>query len=161
MTRHFSFLLSALLSLALVGCPRTNTASKDDGEPAEATEPADGAASTDGEDEPADGEDDPADGNQPADGEPADGQQTDGEDADGTEDDPSGEPADGEGNSGSEDQPPARKLESIKLAGHEGSVRSLAFSADGKYLATGCGEAATVKIWEVATTEGLRQLRGH
>ena len=46
------------------------------------------------------------------------------------------------------------------LSGHTADVWAVAFSRDGKRLATG-GVDATVQVWEVATGELLRTLSGH
>jgi serine/threonine protein kinase len=46
------------------------------------------------------------------------------------------------------------------LTGHSDSVLSVAYSPDGRYLASGSGDN-TIKIWEVATGKELRTLTGH
>jgi serine/threonine protein kinase len=46
------------------------------------------------------------------------------------------------------------------LTGHSDSVRSVVYSPDGRYLATGSVDK-TIKIWEVATGKQLRTLTGH
>jgi WD40 repeat protein len=46
------------------------------------------------------------------------------------------------------------------LAGHSGGVIALAFSPDGKTLATGSGDK-TISLWDVATGRELAVLRGH
>jgi len=46
------------------------------------------------------------------------------------------------------------------LTGHDGAVRSVAFSADGKTLASGSFDK-TAKVWDVATGQKLATLRGH
>ncbi|KAK4643691.1 hypothetical protein QC761_0070480 [Podospora bellae-mahoneyi] len=46
------------------------------------------------------------------------------------------------------------------LEGHGGSVRSVAFSPDSKWLASGSGDN-TIKIWEVATGSCTQTLEGH
>jgi WD40 repeat protein len=46
------------------------------------------------------------------------------------------------------------------LTGHSGQVYSLAYSPDGRYLASGSKDR-TIKIWEVATGKELRTLTGH
>src|SRR5205823_6511267 len=46
------------------------------------------------------------------------------------------------------------------LAGHSGMVGSLAFSPDGKRLASGSGDR-TVRVWDLASGKELLQLRGH
>ncbi len=53
---------------------------------------------------------------------------------------------------------------SSKLAGHSNEVRSLAFSPDGKLLATAGGnpgQFGEIKIWDVAAGKELRAWRGH
>jgi WD40 repeat protein len=47
-----------------------------------------------------------------------------------------------------------------KLQKHAGSAYSLAFSPDGKMLASGSRDR-TVKLWEVATGNGIATLEGH
>ena len=48
----------------------------------------------------------------------------------------------------------------MALSGHEGDVLSVAFSLDGRYLATGSGDTI-VRIWDVSNGELLRVLKGH
>ena len=44
--------------------------------------------------------------------------------------------------------------------GHDAEVRSVAFSPDGKLLASGSGDN-TVKLWDAATGAEVRTLSGH
>ncbi|MCA2513261.1 MAG: protein kinase, partial [Microcystis sp. M60BS1] len=46
------------------------------------------------------------------------------------------------------------------LTGHSGKVESVAYSPDGRYLASGSSDT-TIKIWQVATGRELRTLTGH
>lgn len=46
------------------------------------------------------------------------------------------------------------------LSGHTGDVVSLAFSADGKQLATGSRDS-TIRLWDVGRKQGTAVLRGH
>ena len=48
-----------------------------------------------------------------------------------------------------------------KFLAHEGLVSALAFSPDGKTLASGAFYEKTVKLWNVATGRPLRTLTGH
>jgi RNA polymerase sigma factor (sigma-70 family) len=47
-----------------------------------------------------------------------------------------------------------------RLAGHQGDALALAFSPDGKRLASG-GEDRTIRLWHTATGKEVRRLRGH
>ena len=53
-----------------------------------------------------------------------------------------------------------RGKELWKLTGHKGSVSSVAFSPDGKLVAT-AGQDRTVKLWEPATGKEVATLTGH
>jgi WD40 repeat protein len=53
---------------------------------------------------------------------------------------------------------PGRKC--APCSGHTDSVLSVAFSPDGRLLASGSGDN-TVKLWDVATGQEVRTLRGH
>jgi WD40 repeat protein len=58
----------------------------------------------------------------------------------------------------------ATKREVAVLEGHQGPVRSLAFSADGKLLATGggqCAQSGEVRIWSVDSRQTIATIRGH
>ena len=46
------------------------------------------------------------------------------------------------------------------LRGHEGWVRSVAFSLDGKRIVSG-GADNTIKVWDISTSENLLTLSGH
>jgi WD40 repeat protein len=46
------------------------------------------------------------------------------------------------------------------LEGHEGYVRSVAFSPDGKHIVSGSSDC-TVRVWNAVTFEHLAQLEGH
>jgi WD40 repeat protein len=47
----------------------------------------------------------------------------------------------------------------LTLSGHQASLQALAFSPDGRFLATGSKDT-TVKIWEVATGQEMQTLFG-
>jgi WD40 repeat protein len=47
-----------------------------------------------------------------------------------------------------------------RLSGHDGAIAALAFSADGRLLAS-AGADGTVQLWDPAAGRAVRQLRGH
>ena len=55
---------------------------------------------------------------------------------------------------------PQTGAELAQLAGHHNFVVKLAFSADGRLLASG-GFDSTIKLWDVSTGQELRTLKGH
>jgi WD40 repeat protein len=48
----------------------------------------------------------------------------------------------------------------VTLVGHSSGIRGVAYSADGKRLAT-CGDDQTIRIWDTTTWKTLHILRGH
>lgn len=48
----------------------------------------------------------------------------------------------------------------LETVGHRGTVRSVAYSPDGRLLATGCGDGV-VRIWDVAAEKVVRGMLGH
>jgi WD40 repeat protein len=52
------------------------------------------------------------------------------------------------------------KPELVAQAGHSGFLKAVAFSHDGRLIATG-GEDKSVKVWELASGRELRSLSGH
>ncbi|MEZ5426935.1 MAG: caspase family protein [Pyrinomonadaceae bacterium] len=55
----------------------------------------------------------------------------------------------------------AQKAELIVQTGHSNVVHSIAFSRDGRFLASAGGQDETVKIWDAAGGQELRTLKGH
>ncbi len=55
---------------------------------------------------------------------------------------------------------PDMKLEYIRLAGHDGPVRSVGFSPNGKLVLSG-SEDNSIRLWDVAAGEEIKALRGH
>jgi WD40 repeat protein len=44
--------------------------------------------------------------------------------------------------------------------GHEGTIWSVAFSPDGKTIAS-CGEDKTIKLWDIETGTCVKTMKGH
>ena len=56
--------------------------------------------------------------------------------------------------------PAAAAQEPLTLKGHAGWVGAVAFSPDGKTLATGSADK-TIRLWDAATGKELKPLKGH
>lgn len=57
-------------------------------------------------------------------------------------------------------QEPVYKLETVIQRGHRAAVRCVAYSPDGKFIATGSRDNS-IKLWEVATGREIRTFLGH
>jgi WD40 repeat protein/serine/threonine protein kinase len=55
---------------------------------------------------------------------------------------------------------PDEKLNFIRMAGHDGAVRSVAFSPNDKLVVSG-SEDNSLRVWDVATGGAFKALRGH
>jgi WD40 repeat protein/serine/threonine protein kinase len=55
---------------------------------------------------------------------------------------------------------PERQSKSVRLAGHDGPVRSVAFSPNGQLVVSG-SEDNSIRVWDVAAAKGVKTLRGH
>ena len=55
---------------------------------------------------------------------------------------------------------PDAKLNYLRLAGHDGPVRSVTFSPNGQLVLSG-SEDNTIRIWDVAAGKAVTALRGH
>lgn len=47
-----------------------------------------------------------------------------------------------------------------QLNGHTDAIASVAYSPDGKYIASGSNDK-TIRIWEAQTGEEIKELNGH
>ncbi len=52
------------------------------------------------------------------------------------------------------------EMPAMTLRGHSGGLRGVAYSRDGKRLAT-CGDDQTIRVWDTKTGKTLHTLRGH
>jgi WD40 repeat protein len=55
---------------------------------------------------------------------------------------------------------PEQQSKFVRLAGHDGPVRSVAFSPNGELVVSG-SEDNSIRVWDVATGKGVKALRGH
>lgn len=58
------------------------------------------------------------------------------------------------------DGKPDAKINATRMTGHDGPVRSVAFSPNGQ-LVLSSGEDNTVRVWDAASGKSVRALRGH
>lgn len=58
------------------------------------------------------------------------------------------------------DGEPGPKPNYVRLAGHDGPVRSVSFSPNGQLVLSG-GDDNTIRLWDIATGENVKTLRGH
>ena len=54
----------------------------------------------------------------------------------------------------------AQKAELVVQTGHSDFIKSITFSPDGKYIASG-GADNTIKLWSVDTGQQIKSLEGH